>query len=274
VVYKSAIYRDFDFSLGLYGSRAFFDDDRDPISHLKPGKDLLSRFDYVNTGTKNMGVVGQAYLHYDGIEKSEISLGRMLVETFYTKSNDSKMIPNTFDGVVIETKVLPETKVKLAYLEKQKLRDHTQRHSVLMYGDSNTTTADKPQWSENDDAGMHRGLTYTALTAAGKVTDAPLIVGDLHNRSVENLKIDASFYIVPKLLSQAMTELNYCFTVDEQKTGPFIQDEMFYYLGFIQNLPMIPSLQCRLRLGYAQFLNDDDSDYNFFDGRFEINYLF
>ncbi len=402
LIYKSAIFKDLDFTIGLYGSQAFFDDKKDPIAHLKPGKDLLSRFDYANTGRKSMGVVGQAYLRYGGLEKTKITLGRQLVETFYTKSNDSKMIPNTFDGLVVTTKILPKTTIKLSYLDKQKLRDHTETHSVLMYGDSNSTISQKPQWNENDDAGMHRGLTYTALKAMGKPTDAPLIVADLHNRSVKNLKIDASFYTVPELISQAMAELNYTFIVgdnftitpglryirqfdngagevggasltgnttgyndpnsldaqmiaarlvakvddykfnlgysyildeadlvtpwrafptagytrsmitynwrantksyrfevqknanskgiyedlfiqasilykdaDDEKTGPFAKDKMFYYVGFVQNIPSMPSLQWRLRLGYSQFLDSEESDFNFLDGRFEINYLF
>lgn len=402
LIYKSATFHDLDFTIGLYGSQAFFDDNKDPVAHLKPGKDLLSRYDYTNTGNKSMGLIGQAYLRYGGIEKTKVTLGRQLVETFYTKSNDSKMIPNTFDGIVVETKTIPETKVKLAYLTRQKLRDHTQGHSVLMYGDTNSTSDKKPQWSQNDDAGMHRGLTYTALKEKGKPTDAPLIVGDMHNRSIENLKIDASFYVVPELISQAMAELNYTFIMgdnfsltpglryirqfdtgagavggasltgnttgykkpnsldaqmiaarlvtkindykfnlgysyifddadlvtpwrafptagytrsmitynwrantksyrfevqknanskgiyedlfiqasilyidaDEKKTGPFVKDKMFYYAGFVQNIPSMPSLQWRLRLGYSQFLDSENSDFNFLDGRFEINYLF
>jgi len=49
---------------------------------------------------------------------------------------------------------------------------------------------------------------------------------------------------------------------------------MFYYVGFVQNIPSMPSLQWRLRLGYSQFLDSENSDFNFLDGRFEINYLF
>ncbi len=38
-IYKSAAFNGFDFSIGLYGSQAFFDEDHiDEISHLKPGK--------------------------------------------------------------------------------------------------------------------------------------------------------------------------------------------------------------------------------------------
>ncbi len=209
LIYKSATLADFDFGGGLYYSRAFFDASKDPVSSLKPGKDVLSRFDYVNTGNKSMGVLGQAYLRYQGLPKTEIIAGRQLVETFYTKSNDTKMIPNTFDGLVIETKAIPDTGIKLAYLYEEKLRDHTQAHSVLMYGDANSSASEHPEWSENDDSAMHKGLTYTRLKEAGVSTKAPLIVGDLHNQSVPNLKLDASFYAVPELLSEVMAEANY-----------------------------------------------------------------
>jgi hypothetical protein len=211
LVYKSGMLGGFDFGGGLYYSRAFFKAKSDPIFGLKGGKDLLSRFDFVNTGDKSMAVLGQAYLRYSGIAQSEIVIGRQLVETFYAKSNDTKMIPNTFDGLVLGTKAIPDTTVKLGYLYKQKLRDHTQAHSVLMFGDANSSSADMPQWSGNDDSAMHRGLTYTRLKAAGISTHAPLIVGDIHNRSVKKLKVDAAFYVVPEIVSQVMGELNYRF---------------------------------------------------------------
>ncbi|MDA3907672.1 MAG: OprD family outer membrane porin [Sulfurimonas sp.] len=209
VVYKSATLSDFDFTAGLYYSQAFFDDSSDPVDRLKPAKDILSRFDYTNTGNKSMAVLGQAYIRYQGLPNTEILLGRQMVETFYTKSNDTKMIPNTFDGVVIATKAIPDTAIKLGYLAEQKLRDHTQSHSTLMYGDSNSSSSNNPAWSENDDTAMHKGLTYTNLKAAGVSTDAPLIVGDVHNKSIKNLKLDASFYAVPDLVSEVMAEANY-----------------------------------------------------------------
>ncbi|MFT5661249.1 MAG: hypothetical protein ACI9TV_001895 [Sulfurimonas sp.] len=209
VIYKSATFADIDFTAGLYYSRAFFDNDSNPVNRLKPGKDTLSRYDYTNTGSKSMGVLGQAYLRYLGIPKTELLVGRQMVETFYTKSNDTKMIPNTFDGIVIASKAIPDTSIKLGYLTEQKLRDHTQSHSTLMYGDSSSSSSNNPTWSENDDTAMHKGLTYTRLKAAGVNTDAPLIVGDLHNKSIDNLKLDTSFYSVPNLVSQVMVEANY-----------------------------------------------------------------
>ena len=211
LIYNSAKLSKIDFGVGLYGSQAYFNTQDDPFSSLKAGKDLLSRFDYSNTGSKGMGVLGQAYLRYSGVYKSEFIVGRQLVETFYTKSNDTKMIPNTFDALVFSSKAIPDTSVKMGYLYKQKLRDHTQSHGVLVYGDVNSSASKNAKWSENDDAAMHKGLTYSALKAAGKPTDAPLITGDIHNKSIANLKADASFYIVPELLSQVLAELNYSF---------------------------------------------------------------
>ncbi|HEY9202718.1 MAG TPA: OprD family outer membrane porin [Sulfurimonas sp.] len=207
LVYKTATFLDTDLTAGLYYSKAFFDEDSDSVSSLKSGKDLLSRYDYSKGDGRAMAVLGQAYLSYKGLPETEIRVGRQLVETFYTKSNDTKMIPNTFDGVVVKNRTIPNTALKIAYLTKQKLRDHTTSHSVLMYDDSDT--ANKSTWNGNDDSAMHKGLSYTNLTAAGKETDAPLITGDFSNRYIENLKLDASFYVVPDLLSQAMAEANY-----------------------------------------------------------------
>ena len=208
-IYRSARFQAFSFGAGLYYSHAFFNDSKYPVTTLNKGKDLLSRFDYVNTGSKDMAMLGQAYIDYKGIKNTKITVGRQLVETFYAKSNDTKMMPNTFDGVVLENASLSATKIKLAYLAKQKLRDHTTAHSILMYGDANSSSSLAPEWSENDDSAMHKGLTYTALKAAGVSTDAPLITGDIHNTSIKNLKADFSFYYVPQLLSQTMGELNY-----------------------------------------------------------------
>ena len=209
LVYKSAKFSGFDFTLGLYGSHVFFDDNRDPVNTIKPGKDTFSRYDYTRTGSSSMGVIGQANLKYTLIEGTGIVLGRQLFESFYTKSNDTKMIPNSFDGLTTTIKSLPNHTIKLGYLAKQKLRDHTTNHSVLMYDDRDTSEGVRTNWNANDDAGMHKGLTYSALTSSGKPTDAPLIVAEVKNTSINNLTANISSYFVPELLSQAMGELNY-----------------------------------------------------------------
>ena len=223
LILKSATLSDFDFGAGFYFAQGFFDIDNDNVGNLKKGKDVISRYDYVNDNDSYMAVVGQAYLRYSGINKTELILGRQLVETFYTKSNDTKMIPNTFDGLLVSTNAMSKTKIKLAYLYEQKLRDHTSSHSTLMYGDSNSTSSLNPNWSENDDSAMHQGLTYTALKAAGKPTDAPLIVGDFKNKSMKNLNLDTSFYVVPELLSQIMLEANYKVDFDGFSISPGVR---------------------------------------------------
>jgi len=401
-VFDSARYRGFDFGVGFYGSQAFFNENDDPVAAIKPGKDTLSRYDFVNTDSKAMAVIGQAWLRYTAAA-GQLTFGRQLVESFYAKSNDTKMIPNTFDGLTAATEALPDTKLSLGWYYEQKLRDHTQSHAVLMYGDANSSSHRMPQWSENDDSAMHRGLTYTALRAAGKPTDAPLILGDLRNTSIDRLRIDAAFYVVPELLSQVMGELNYTFdtpwgftlapgaryirqfdlgagevggasytgdatgytdpdslesqmvglrlvadtgfyrvnlaftrvfdeadlvtpwrgfptsgytrsmgiynwrantssyrielkrsangtgvyrdlfiqasllyvdTDEGKKTGYHMSDEIYPYIGFVQNLPSLPALQWKLRLGYAMFTDSETSDYDYLDSRFELNYLF
>ncbi|MFT7002905.1 MAG: hypothetical protein ACJAWW_000239 [Sulfurimonas sp.] len=385
LVYKSATFADFDFTAGLYYSKSYFDGSKDQPS--KASGDTLNLYNYGKTGDTSMGVLGQANLRYTGIAKTELILGRQLVETFYTKSNDTKMIPNTFDGLVATTKIIDKTAIKFAYLAKEKLRGREEAHSVLMYDSSSS--------DGNNDSAMHKGLTKTALRAAGVSTDAPLITGDIHNKSVKNLKLDASFYAVPELLSEIMLEANYKislgdFTVspgmryikqfdngagaiggaaydtktagyndidsldaqmiaarvvakisnykfnlgysnilDEAdlitpwrafptsgytrsmarynwrantkgyriemqrnatKTGMykdlFIQasilytdadedkndyDAMYYYIGFVQNIPSLENMQVRLRLGYEDTEKDDSDN---LDSRFEINYLF
>jgi len=210
LIYKSASFKGFDFSIGAYGSRAFFDEKNlNDIAYLKAAKDSLSRYQYINGDSKSLYTFAQANINYRYLQ-TNITLGRQLVETFYTKSNDTKMVPNSFDGVVVASKEIPDSTLKFAYLAKQKLRDHQDAHSVFMVGDANSTSGvTRPEWTQNDDSAMHKGLTYTALKAAGKDTDAPLIVLDGQNKSIKNLKVDFSSYLVPELLSQVMGELNY-----------------------------------------------------------------
>jgi hypothetical protein len=207
-VYKSASLNGFDFNLALYGSQAFFDaDDFDNnIKLVKSAKDTFSRYNYVRTGSKSIYAFGQANIDYT-YNRTKFTLGRQLVDTFYTKSNDTKMIPNTFDGLVVHTKEIPKTKLTLAYLAKQKLRDHETSHSVFMYDDSDPENYSF--WTGNDDSAMHKGISYTNLKAAGKSTDEPLIILDGKNNSIKNLTCNFAAYSVPTLISQVMGELNY-----------------------------------------------------------------
>jgi hypothetical protein len=119
------------------------------------------------------------------------------------------MIPNTFDGIVFDTHLIPHTKVRLAWLTRQKLRDHAGNHALFAYGDSNSSSELMPQWSENDDSVMHRGLTWSRLKEAGIDPYQPLLTGDLHSMALEGIRLDSSFYFVHSLLSQIMLETNW-----------------------------------------------------------------
>jgi len=208
LIYRSARYYGLDAQIGFYYTKSFFDE-KDRYAVFKAGKDTFSRFEYANSGRTDLSVLGQANIGYT-YSKTNLRIGRQLVETFYTKSNDTKMIPNTFDGAVLTSKNIPESKITFAYLAKQKLRDHKESHALFMVGDSLSAPGVlQPQWSENDDSAMLKGLTYTNLIKAGKPTDSPLIILEGENSSFTNLKLNFSSYLVPELLSQVMTEANY-----------------------------------------------------------------
>ena len=210
LIYQSGIFDNFDVRLGLYYTHGFVNDaSTATINNLKGGADVLNRPAYRSTGTQDLGVLGQSYIRYTGIPKSEVKVGRQLVETFFTASNDTKMIPETFDGVVFNTNVLPNTKATVAYLADEKMRGHADTNSPLVY--SSSTTSD----SINDDTVMAKGLTYANLMKTGKSTAEPLVIAEVHNSSITNLKLDAAGYIVPELVSQAMVEGNYKFALSK-----------------------------------------------------------
>ena len=209
LVYQSGIYDNFDFRAGIYYSHGFIDDaSKTTVANLKGASDVINRPYYYSNGTQDLYALGQAYLRYTGIKKSEVIVGRQLIDTFFTASNDTKMIPEAFDGVVFNSSTLSKTKITFAYLADEKMRGHTDTNSVLAYDSSTTTNA------TNDDSAMAKGLTTAKLMSHG-INDAPLLIAEAHNTSIENLKLDASGYNVPQLVGQAMVEGNYKFGINK-----------------------------------------------------------
>lgn len=211
LIYKTASFEGFSATAGMYYSAGLFHTDTADLKYIKAGKDTFSRHNAINTGDYSMAVLGQAYLEYTQ-GKTNVKLGRQLFESFLTKSNDTKMIPNTFDGIVIENKDLPQTKVRGAYFLTQKLRDHTTAHDVITFS-TGSTVDDKPDWNGNDDSAVHKGLSYTNFTTVGKDPNHDLIIVDLQNKSIENLQIDVTYASVPDVLSSITGELNYAINV-------------------------------------------------------------
>lgn len=206
LLYKSAPYLGLSATAGLYYSDSPFDglrEDNANVGSVKAGKDTFSRYDVKNGAQWSMAVLAQAYVQYD-VSKTTFKAGRQIFESFLTKSNDTKMIPNTFEGYVLETKEIPKTRIRGAYFYAQKLRDHTEFHDVITFKD-----AAGDSWGNNDDSAIHKGLSYANFTAAGKDTEHKLIVADISNKSIDNLKVDVTYGAVPDVISSITGEMNY-----------------------------------------------------------------
>ncbi|WP_373034993.1 OprD family outer membrane porin [Sulfurimonas sp.] len=210
IIYKSAPLNRVSATVGLYTSQnpSFYRMDASEVSYLKAGKDTFSRYDTDKTGNFGMTVVGQAYLQYD-IAKTSFYGGRQIFESVFTKSNDTKMIPNTFDGISAVIKDIPKTAIKLAYFASQKLRDHTVAHDVIAYNG----------WEENDDSGVNKNLTVARIG-----NNNSLSIVCVENKSIKNLKANISYAMVPDVVSNLALEAHYTIAVGgEWRVAPGIR---------------------------------------------------
>jgi hypothetical protein len=215
LIYKTAPLRGISATAGLYTAQNLGLLDKEDALYGRSGKDTFSRYDRLEEGDWGMTVLAQAYLQYD-FHKTEIKIGRQIFESFLTQSNDTKMIPNTFEGYAFVSQDIPGTTVKLAFLTGQKLRDHTDFHDVITYSDGNNRTItvgsktfNLSNWNNQDDAGSHRGLTYANLKAADEDVDNDLAVAGITNNSLKNIKLDMWYTGVPDLFYSLMAESNY-----------------------------------------------------------------
>ena len=209
-IYKTAPLSGFSSTIGMYTSQnpSFFREDIDDLGTLKAGKDTLSRNDTTLSGNYGMSVIGQGYLQYN-ISKTTIKAGRQMFESVFTASNDTKMIPNTFDGVTATIKDIPKTTLKLAYLASQKLRDHTVSHDVLAFNG----------WEENDDSAVNKNLTVDRIG-----NNNSLSIISVTNKSIKNLKTSVNYAIVPNVLSNLTLEAHYTIAISEDwKIAPGIR---------------------------------------------------
>ncbi len=114
-IYKTAPLSGISATAGLYTSQnpSWWREDSANVGYVKAGKDTFSRYDTYSTGNYGMSVLGQAYLQYD-FSKTSLVAGRQMFESVFTKSNDTKMVPNTFDGITATIKDIPKTSIQLA----------------------------------------------------------------------------------------------------------------------------------------------------------------
>jgi hypothetical protein len=212
LIYKTAPLYGLSATAGLYTAQNLGLLDKADALYGRSGKDTFSRYDRLEEGDWGMTVLAQAYLQYN-FHKSEIKIGRQIFESFLTKSNDTKMIPNTFEGYTLVSKDIPKTTVKLAFLTEQKLRDHTDFHDVITFNDGKGDTYSK--WNNQDDSASHRGLSYANLKAAGEDVNNDLAIAGITNNSLRNVKLDMWYTGVPDLFYSLMAETNYKISLGE-----------------------------------------------------------
>lgn len=208
MIFKSASLYGTSFTAGLYGSWNPWHMEGEDYRYVRSGKDVFSRYRVAASGEYDMAVLAQAYLEYRFLN-STIRAGRQIFESLLAASNDTKMIPNTFEGVVLESRDVKKTHVKAAWFHRQKLRDHTSFHHVLAYGDDPDTA--EAGWTENDDSTMHKGLKRSRLRAAG--IDDELYILQVENTSIPNLTIMANLTDVPDLVGSVAGEINYIISI-------------------------------------------------------------
>jgi hypothetical protein len=206
LIYRSAYLNGFGVGAGFYLTSAAGTLDDSEAYLYKAGKGAISRYDFRTDGTSSIASLAQAYLEYKNKNVS-VKAGRQIFESFLTKSNDTKMIPNTFEGITLHSGNILSTSLKMAYLTRQKLRDHSDFHHVLAAGDDNNDPY--AIYSENDDSAMHFGLKLSELEARG--IDDRLIIAEVKNVSIENLTLTVNYTAVPDLVSSAMIQADYRF---------------------------------------------------------------
>ena len=223
LIYKTARYAGVAATLGVYYTTNIMPMEEDEIAGVKAGKDTFSRYEARANGNFSMLVPAEANIDVQ-LGKTNIKMGDQIFESVFTKSNDTKMIPNTFRGVVVENKDISGVKLTAAYFTNQKLRDHTGMHDVITFGEKADNDADtKENWNNNDDSAIHKGLTYANFKAANKEVDHTLTILSAQSKIGENLKADLSYLMLPEVLNSAVLEAHYTIKAGDTKIVPGIR---------------------------------------------------
>jgi hypothetical protein len=210
IVFKSATWEGLSFMAGVYGtSSPFYRMDREDIGLLKSGKDVLSRYEVSTGGSYHFVVLGQATVNY-AFADNHLRAGRQIFESVFTASNDTKMVPNTFDGITLVNTALEGTVLRAAWFGRQKLRDHTDSHDVITF-----RNAEGESWANNDDSAVHKGLSYANFRAAGEDTDHDLLILTGKTALGVATTLEASGLLVPDVLANFTLELNQNWTLGE-----------------------------------------------------------
>ncbi|MDD2837660.1 MAG: OprD family outer membrane porin [Sulfuricurvum sp.] len=197
LIYKTGFFNGFGATLGFYGTVPLTAENTIGTTNIgKAGKDTYRTA--ADGSEEAIGVLAEGYLEYKA-GKTDLKVGRQIIESTLLASNDTKMVPNTFEAAVVENKDVPDTKLRLGYITQQKLRDHQTFHSILAY----------QKRVENDDSAGHAGLTPAKIAAAGEDKDPEMIFVTAENKSIKNLKLNADYYNIDGFFSTLVLEANY-----------------------------------------------------------------
>ena len=255
-IYKTAYLNGFAATAGLYSTYnpEFYRMDKSDVGYSKSGKDTFSRNNVSKDNHYGMAVLAQSYLEYNK-NKTNVKLGRQLFHSVFTKSNDTKMIPNTFDGITFSNKsLIPKTTIRAAYFTAQKLRDHTTSHDLVTF-----KTSDGSKWDNNDDSAIHKGLSYSNFVAAGEDTKHEMIIIDAKNKSVKNLVSTLSYLQVPGVVKDIVAEAHYKMPI---KNGWAIRPGFRYFLQIDDGAGAVAgdtNLKGKAAIGYNSSVRVDNS---------------
>lgn len=204
LVAKTGFYHGLGATVGFYGTTQVLDDNKYPGSttnnYGKAGKDTYRTR---RNGTEaNIGVFAEAFLEYKA-GKTNVKVGRQGIDSIMIATNDTKMVPNTFEAAVVENSDVPNTKLRAGYIKSQKLRDHQEFHSVIAYDSASKV-------EQNDDSGVHKGLTIANIrTRSNGDLDPHMILATAENTSIPNLKLNAEYIGLDGFFNTVIAEANY-----------------------------------------------------------------
>jgi hypothetical protein len=218
LAYKSAYLNGLGLTVGAYSSQNPLHNTRANLSYYKVGKGVMNRHDVATKNRYGMTNIAVAYVELKN-ENNSLKVGRQIVESYLTKSNDIKMIPNTFEGITWFSEAIPNHKLWTGYLLKQKLRDHNDFHHLFAYDDGE---GEYDKWRENDDTAMHRGITISKLKERG-IKDELLFM-EINNNNNDAFTYVANYTMLPKLFSTLGVDLTYKWkTKDDVLLSPSVR---------------------------------------------------
>ncbi len=261
LIFKSAHLHGFGFETGLYTTQNPWHMNDSYTPFYKAGKGVLSRYDVLTKDDYGINSLAIAYLQYKN-NMIDIKVGRQLFESTFTASNDTKMIPNSFEGLTLQTSFLSNTDIKLAYLTKEKLRDHSNFHHLFAYGDGSGAYS---QYTQNDDTAMHQGITMSALKQRG--IDDVLYIAEFTNKSLPNSEIKLNITAAPELITLAMIEAKYNFKINDTLT---LSPALRYIRQFDEGAGTFAG--ANLKCDTVDYKSPDSLDGSMFAAKLDLSY--